>query len=91
MPGDIETSNLHFFLIEADRCADSVVRILGVFVVQNAEPFRVVLDSEISTVNLRVETRGKSDAQAANIRRKLESLVIVRGVVLGSVDLKNKA
>lgn len=77
----LETS--HWFLIEAADHPDTLLRVLSLFAVQQAELVRVTLARCDGCCSIRVDTGGLCSRQAQTLLLRLDGLSAVRSVGLG--------
>lgn len=71
------------FLIEAQRHGDVVLRVLGLFVVQDAEILMLEAAQGAVLTSIRIETDGLAEGAAQHLAERLRAMPAVTGVGLG--------
>ncbi|MGA0602397.1 hypothetical protein ACO2Q3_16935 [Caulobacter sp. KR2-114] len=71
------------FVIEALPAADSLLRILEPFALQQARLTAVAMEQAHDALNVRIEAEDLCDQRAERLRRRLQVLPTVRSVALG--------
>jgi hypothetical protein len=73
----------HIFLVEAVAAADTLARILGPFIVLEAELTSVDYRADSGVATIRIEVAGLAPGRETLTRHRLEGLPVVRRVGLG--------
>ena len=71
------------FVVDADPCADALLRVLGPFAVQGAAIAEAVLTRSGDGLAIRIEAEDLAPERAETLLRKLQGLRVVRRVGLG--------
>lgn len=71
------------FLIEAHRHSDVVLRVLGLFAVQDAEVLMIEAAQGAQLTSIRIETGGLAEGAAQHLVERLRAMPAVTGVGLG--------
>lgn len=71
------------FFVEAEACADALLRILGPFAVQGASVHEMEAGERAGRLSVRLEVAGLTLARAEHLAERLRGLAMVRGVALG--------
>ncbi len=77
------SGRLHTFVVEVDEAADTLIRVLGPFAVQEARITGLRLDPGPAGLSIAIEASGVTPERAELIARRLDALAAVRRVGLG--------